>query len=165
MTEEQFFSEFEELRQSIAALKVSELGHVEAEKEFTEVRDFLKDIFNPSADGIMLSNRIGRIIKINRAVEHMLGFREDELTGKYTIELGPEDAEHLRIRAIMLERLYEKGRVENWITSLSRKDGSLCPVEIHITFLKDQEGNPYGAVAVIKQISGEDTPQDEVSED
>jgi len=159
-TEEQFINEWEALRQSIAALKESEIGQVQTEHEIIEARDFLENIFNPSKDGIMLSNRIGRIVKVNRAIEQMLGFSEDELQEKYTLELGPEDVEHLRIRDIMLGQLFETGYVGNWKTSLYRKNGSLCPVEIHINFLKDQEGNLYGAVAVIKQISGRDKTKD-----
>ena len=53
----------------------------------------------------------------------------------------------------MFEQLFEKGYVKHWETEWFRKDGSLCPVEINITFLKDREGNFYRAVAGIRDIS------------
>ncbi len=125
-----------------------------AEKENRETRAFLEIVFNTSTDGIMVADRIGCIVRVNRAIEQMLGFREDELIGKYTIELGPEDEMHKIIREHMIGDLLEEGHVENWETVWYRKDGSLCPVEINITFLKDPEGNVSGAVAVIRDASG-----------
>jgi len=112
-----------------------------AEKENRETRAFLEIVFNISTDGIMVTDRMGCVVRANRAIEQMLGFREDELIGKYTIELGPEDEVHQIIRERMIGEWY-------------RKDGSLCPVEINITFSKDHEGNISGAVAVIRDVSG-----------
>ena len=123
------------------------------EEESAEARDFLENIFETSADGIMVTDDQGCIVKINRAIEQMLGFRENELVGKYTSELGPRDEERAQKRAVMFEQLFEKGYVKHWETEWYRKDGSLCPVEINITFLKDREGNFYRAVAGIRDIS------------
>ncbi len=115
--------------------------------------DYLENIFETSADGIMVTDDQGCIVKINRAIEQMLGFRENELLGKYTSELGPRDEAHAQTRTVMFEQLFEKGSVKHWETEWYRKDGSLCPVEINITFLKDREGNFYRAVAGIRDIS------------
>ena len=123
------------------------------EKSNRETRAFLETVFNTSTDGIMITDRIGCIVKVNRAIEKMLGFREDELIGKYTLELGPENEVHQITRERMIGDLLEKGHVKNWKTSWYRKDGSLCPVEINITFLRDTEENVSGAVAVIRNLS------------
>jgi PAS domain S-box-containing protein len=125
-----------------------------AEKENKETRAFLETVFDTSTDGIMVTDRIGCIVRINKAVEQMLGFREDELLGKYTLELGPDSEVHQIIRERMIGNLLEKGHVKNWKTLWHRKDGSLCPVEINITFLKDLEGTVSGAVAIIRDVSG-----------
>ncbi len=124
-----------------------------AEEESNEARNFLENIFETSADGIMVTDEQGCIVKVNRAIEQMLGYREDELVGKYTTELSPPNEERAKTRAIMFEQLFEKGYVKHWETEWFRKDGSLCPVEINITFLKDHEGNLYRAVAGIRDIS------------
>lgn len=124
-----------------------------AEKENKETRAFLETVFDTSTDGIMVTDRIGCIVRINKAVEQMLGFREDELLGKYTLELGPDSEVHQIIRERMIGNLLEKGHVKNWKTVWHTKDGSLYPVEVNITFLKDLEGNVSGAVAVIRDVS------------
>ena len=135
----------------VASRDITELK--QEEKSNRETRAFLETVFNTSADGIMVADRIGCIVKVNRAIEQMLGFREEELIGKYTLELGPENEVHQIVRERMIGDLLEKGHVKNWKTSFYRKDGSLCPVEVNITFLKDTEENVSGAVAVIRNLS------------
>jgi PAS domain S-box-containing protein len=108
-----------------------------AEEESNEARNFLENIFETTADGIMVTDGQGCIVKVNRAIEHMLGYREDELVGRFTSELAPQNEDRAKTRAVMFEQLFEKGYVKHWETEWSRKDGSLCPVEINITFLKD----------------------------
>ena len=73
-------------------------GRKKAEEESTEARNFLENIFETTADGIMVTDEQGCIVKINRAIEQMLGYREDELVGKYTSELGPQDEERVKTR-------------------------------------------------------------------
>jgi len=124
-----------------------------AENENKETKAFLETVFNTSTDGIMVTDRMGCVVKVNRAIEHMLGFQEDELIGKYTIELGPEDEVHKIVRERMIGDLLDKGHVKHWKTLWHRKDDSLCPVEINITFLNDPNGNVSGAVAVIRDVS------------
>ena len=134
------------LARDITEMKKAENGN-------RETRVFLETVFNTSIDGIMVADRMGSVVKVNKAIEHMLGFQEDELIGKYTIELGPEDEVHQIMRERMIGDLLDEGHVKNWETVWYRKDGSLCPIEINITFLKDPEGNVSGAVAVIKDVS------------
>ena len=121
------------------------------EKEILEARNLIENILNLSTDGIMIADRLGRVLRVNRALEQMLGYREDELMGKYTTELGPQENNQLKER--MMAQLFEKGHVTNWKTTWYKKDGSLSHVEINIAFLKDQEGNPFGAVASIRNLT------------
>jgi PAS domain S-box-containing protein len=124
-----------------------------AEKEIRESKEFLEDIFKTTADGIMVSDNSGYVTRVNKAIEKMLGFREDELIGKHTMELAPQDKEHMKTGDDMTEQLSDKGFVENLEAEWYRKDGSLCPIEFNVTFLRDQKGNPNGAVAVIRDIT------------
>ena len=135
----------------VATRDITELK--KEEKKTREPRAFLETVFNTSTDGIMITDRIGCIVTVNKAIEQMLGFQEDELIGKYTLELGPENEVQQIVRERMIGDLLEKGHVKNWKTSWYRKDSSLCPVEINITFLKDTEKNVSGAVAVIRNLS------------
>ena len=139
-------------------------GRKKAEEESNEAKIFLENIFETTADGIMVTDEQGCIIKVNRAVENMLGCPDGELLGKYTSELGPQDEERVKTRGIMFEQLFEKGYVKHWETEWFRKDGTLCPVEINITFLKDNEGNFCRAVAGIRDISDRKQAEESLKE-
>jgi len=41
----------------------------------------------------MVTDNQGCIVRVNRAIDKMLGFREGELIGKYTVELGTQSEE------------------------------------------------------------------------
>jgi PAS domain S-box-containing protein len=125
-----------------------------AENEIRQTREFLENVFDTSVDGIMVADDQGRVIRVNRAMEQMLGYENDELIGKYTVELGPGDEQRMSVREPMMRRLLEEGSVSGWETDWYRKDGSLCAVEINIAILKDQDGNMSGAVAAVRNITG-----------
>ena len=130
---------------------ISELKR--AEQETRETRDFLENIFMTTADGLIVSDSQGLIVRVNSAMEEMLGFEEEELVGRNTLDLLPQDERYLKISTEMIEQLYEKGAVKDFKTMWYRKDGSLCPVEFNLTFLKDTAGNRTGAVGSVHDIS------------
>jgi len=123
------------------------------EKEIREAKEFLEDVFKTTVDGIMVTDRQGCIVRVNKAIEQMLGFREDEMIGKYTFELGIQSEESKKASEAMLEQLFKKGFVNNFEASWYKKDRSLCPVEMSISFIKDEEGNFSGSVGAIRDIS------------
>ena len=46
---------------------------------------------------MMVSDEKGYVISVNKAVEKMLGFNQEELIGKHTSELFPNDEKHAQI--------------------------------------------------------------------
>ena len=125
----------------------------QAEQELISTRDFLENIFNTTSDGIMVSNARGYLVSVNTALEKMLGFSRDELIGKHTAELGPQDNHHYEIGMRMLTDLREKGFINNVEAEWLRKDGTLCPVELNISRLQDRAGTNLEAVSVVRDIS------------
>jgi PAS domain S-box-containing protein len=122
-------------------------------KELVSPKDFLENIYDTTPDGIMVSDNKGYIIRVNRALEKMLGFSQEELIGKHTGEMSPNDEKHIEIGMKMLTELRAEGYIKNFEAYWSRKDGSLCPIELNITLLKDRNGNKAGSVAIIRDIS------------
>jgi len=133
----------------------------QAEQELVKTRDFLENIFNTTADGIMVSDARGYLVSVNRALEKMLGFSGDELIGKHTSELGPQDEHHYELGMHMLTDLREKGFINNFEAEWLRKDGTLLPIELGISRLQDRAGTNLGAVSVIRDISERKQTQQE----
>jgi PAS domain S-box-containing protein len=124
-----------------------------AEREIIETRDFLENVFSTTTDGIMISDPKGYVVRVNKAIEEMLGFTQKELIGKHTGELAPLDEHQVEIGTILMTHLREHGFVKNFEAAWLRKDGSLCPIELNITKFWDSEGNSPGAVSVVRDIT------------
>ena len=119
----------------------------------------------------------GKLTYVNPAAERLLGYHAAELVNQtQTTELlAPGEEERL---VSEVQRLYgiqrsgdegEDGGLESYAevvqslapsqvpsfeTHLRRKDGSLFPVRLHISTLRNREGVPTGLVAVaLDQIS------------
>jgi PAS domain S-box-containing protein len=134
----------------------------EIENEIKETRNFLENIFEVTQDGIMISDPSGYIVRINRALEEMLGFTQDEIIRKHTAELAPQDENYRIIGDHLITDLIEKGFTKNFETAWLRKDGSLCPIELNVTRIVDREGNKAGAVSVIRDITERKKAEEEI---
>jgi PAS domain S-box-containing protein len=98
---------------------------------------FLRTVIETTADGFWVVDAGGRIIEVNEAYCIMSGFSKDELVGRHSYEIDAvETPEQTRER---IGRITVTGRdlFESWHR---RKDGTLLPLEISVTFLAEQGG-------------------------
>ena len=62
---------------------------------------FFQQIFNKLTDGILVSNKDGKIIYYNKALEKMESMKAEEVVNKYlwdVYQINPETSEHKRVR-------------------------------------------------------------------
>ena len=103
-----------------------------AEEELSTTKDFLENIYDTAFDAIMVSDEKGYVLRVNKAAEKMFGVNQEELIGKHSSELFPQDEKHPQIGFKMITELREKGFIKSFEANCLRKDGSLCPVELNI---------------------------------
>ncbi len=131
----------------------------------------LRQLLDSAGPGVVALDLAGRLIYCNPAAERMLGYRATELAEQWeTIELlAPGEAERLvaemqklcRVvgppattrderRAAYLEcvRSLSPSMVPSFDAKVRRKDGVHIPVMLHISALRDAEGELTGMVAV-----------------
>ncbi len=131
------------------------------ERKLKESRDFLENIFRTSADGIMVTEKTC-ITMANEAVEKILGYSRDEIIGKSTVELSPQEKEYYNKGKAFIEKLFEEGVVVGEERTWLRKDGSLVEVEMNAALLKD--GNDVRSVAGIRDITARKQVENELRE-
>jgi PAS domain S-box-containing protein len=134
----------------------------EDEMKYAANKGFLENIFDATQDGIMASDAEGNIMGVNKALQEMLGFTEMEIIGKHTAELTAPDEANRTVGNNMVTELIEKGFVKNFESTFIRKDGSLCPVEVNISYLKNKEGERKAAIGIIRDISERKRAEDEI---
>ena len=125
----------------------------EAEKATSESKEFMEKIFTATADGIVVGDEQGKIVRINNAIEKILGFTETELVGRNTYDLFYHGDRQTERDAHLLKKIYETGSHDTREARWRRKDGSFFPVEYNVTFLKDEKGRLAGGVLAVRDIT------------
>jgi PAS domain S-box-containing protein len=123
-----------------------------AEEALRESEERYRTLFENASDGILISTLDGEVTSVNRAVEVMLSRSRQELIGHHFCEISTPAAaaqeEERRSRAFALERLpsvYE--------TELVHQDGSVVPVEVRASFLRNEAGHLLGMQGLYRDIS------------
>ena len=129
--------------QAIAALEHREL--------------ILRNIFDSSIDGIMLTKPDGSILKANSAACKMLGWSEGELIeiGRAGVTDGADD----NLKEAIEERL-KKGQASRMVP-FRRKNGETFPAHVSSGLFRDEPGNLFSTV-VFRDISNEKKSEESV---
>jgi PAS domain S-box-containing protein len=133
--------------------------------------DPLRDLLDSAGPIIVSIGLDGRLTYVNPAAERLLGYHAAELVNEARtgdllapgeglrlvsemqklcgIEKVPDETAAGRIEAYAeVVRAMPPSQVPSFDTHLRRKDGSLFPVRLHISALRDHAGEPAGLVAV-----------------
>lgn len=111
-----------------------------------------KIILNCISDGVLTIDLNGNIQYVNRAMQELLGYPEDELVGSRCEKFiqsnicASEDC-------ILRRSLAKKEKISNYETFVINKAGRRVPVNINTDLLYDGAGNITGIVEVFRDIS------------
>ena len=120
-----------------------------AEIELSRTKEYLENVIENSADAIGIVDRRGKFILWNRRAAQIYGYDLDELAGKAAFELYQNASELDR----MLKRLRKNELVREFEILMKKRDGSVVPMDISISLLKDEEGKTIGSVCVARDLS------------
>lgn len=94
----------------------------------------------------------GSITEFNDAYANMIGYRPEELHGMNFRDITPEKW-HAFEEEILGNQVLVKGYSDIYEKEYRRKDGTIFPVELRTTLLRDEAGNPAGIWAIVRDIS------------
>lgn len=123
-----------------------------AELALAKEKAFLEQLFENAPEGIIVTNRNGRIQRANRGFVELFGYGLDELAGREVDDLivPPE----FRVEAEDFTRRADRGEKVSFEGVRRRKDGSL----LHVSFLgvpvRSEEGQ-LGVYAIYRDISAQ----------
>ena len=102
-------------------------------------------------DGILISDKDNRIIRVNRAFQRITGYKEQEIIGQTPAILnsGRHSSEFYKL---LYTQLYEQGSWEGEVWN-RRKDGEVYPEWLSISTVYDQDEQISHFVATFKDIS------------
>ncbi len=119
-----------------------------AEEALKKERDYFKNVLDNSADAIGIVDAKGRFIRWNKRAEELFGYSFEELKGKSAFDLY-DDKKALEE---MLRCLRRTGYVRDYEITVRTKGGSLLPMGMSISVLKEGE-KVIGSVCVARDLT------------
>jgi PAS domain S-box-containing protein len=119
------------------------------EAELQRTTEYLENVIDNSVDAIGIVDRHGKIILWNRRSVEIYGYTREELTDKTAFDLYPDPVELDR----MLHKLRRDGVVREFEIPMQKKDGTIVPMDISISLLKDNAGRTIGSVCLARDLS------------
>jgi len=111
----------------------------------------LAAVVEGSDDAIISKNLNSIISSWNPGAEQLFGYRAEEAIGKSIYLLIPEDRHHEELHII--SRMRRGERIENFETVRQKKDGTLVPVSLTISPVKNEQGEVVGASKIARDIT------------
>jgi len=118
-------------------------------RRFKEQRDYLKNVFENSADAISIVDKKGKFVEWNRTAELLYGFSSEDLKGSSFSFFYPDRNEMEK----MLKELRAKSFIRGYEIEMKKKDGREIPCELSISLLKDKTGENIGSVCVARDLT------------
>ncbi len=117
----------------------------ESEAKYRKLHDSLRDAY-------AAVDVDGRIVECNPAFEEMVGYSLDELRQMTYFDLTPEQW-HAHEADSIKKQVIARGYSDIYQKEYRCKNGTIIPVELRSFLIQDDEGNPEGIWAIIRNIS------------
>jgi PAS domain S-box-containing protein len=122
----------------------------------------LAAIVESSDDAIVSKDLNGIITSWNKGAADLFGYSADEVIGRSITLLIPPD--RLSEEDMVLGRIRRGERVEHFDTIRQRKDGSLVPISLTVSPIRDADGVVIGASKIARNISDRKRIETELEE-
>ncbi|NOY69015.1 MAG: PAS domain S-box protein [Deltaproteobacteria bacterium] len=117
---------------------------------------YWKTVFNTIQDGLMIIDKAGSIVSVNRALESITGYGRDELIGKTCAILNCDICDKARSKDVRGDHwciLFRTGKVHKKKCTFERKDGTYVHALKNATLLHDNTGKILGAVESVTDLT------------
>jgi diguanylate cyclase (GGDEF)-like protein/PAS domain S-box-containing protein len=105
-------------------------------------------------DGFVSVNMDGDILEHNHVFRDMLGYSDAELASLTYLDITPEKW-HAFEAKIVESQILKRGYSDIYEKEYKRKDGSVFPVELRTILLRNEQGEPAGMWAVVRDITAQ----------
>ncbi len=125
------------------------MSNLESENTFR--MQSLNALFEYATEGIIISDKSGKIVKANPSSERLFGYDTGELLGKIIEDLVPQRYVHHHVgdREKYNQNPHARSMSKNLDLFAKRKDNSEFPVEISLSYYKNNEKETYIVAFII----------------
>jgi two-component system, sensor histidine kinase and response regulator len=123
-----------------------------AEAALQESEEKYRRLFNTMTDAFVAVDMKGKIIEYNNIYRDMLGYSDNEIRSLSYDNITPEKWHSFEAK-IVEEQILKNGSSDVYEKEYRRKDGLVFPVELRTSLMRDDEGNPAGMWAIVRDIT------------
>lgn len=134
-----------------ASLTVALQAELAKQRRAEEASRRLAAIVESSDDAILSKDLDGRITSWNNGAERMFGYKASEIIGQPVTLIFPAD--RVEEEQAIFSRIRRGEPIENIETVRRRRDGSLVPISLSVSPLRDANGQVLGASTIARDIS------------
>ena len=131
-----------------------------------ETEVWYRDIIESAPDAMMVIHRLGNIILTNSTAEKIFGYERDELIGEHVDILVPDAVRPQHAEKcdgfFKSNKMRQYGDVHGVNLTGVRKDGSEFPVEVRLSFLREDASREVCVCASIRDITEKKRAEDEL---
>ena len=125
-----------------------------------DLKGLLRALVDSSDDAIISKTLNGIIVNWNYGAEVLYGYSEQEVEGRFVSILIPKGYPNELMQ--ILDRISKGERIEHYETLRAKKDGTIFPVSLSVSPIKDENGNIIGASAISRDITKRKKMEDEL---
>lgn len=127
------------------------LRDITAEKEAEVKHSILSAIIEDSEDAIISKDLNGVITSWNKGAEAIFGYLPEEIIGKHITVLIP--GERIHEEDTILESIHHGDKIEHFETIRMGKSGSLIPISLTVSPVRDKQGEIVGISKIARNIN------------
>jgi len=159
---EELSSANEELRQNNVALSQKERALLRSKMELQESEQQFKILFDNAPIGMVMSQIDGTITRVNQSFSKMLGYSQDDFSGKHFKEFAHEEDQEKNVKLIknFVNDKIEKLEVEK---RYCHRNGNTLNCILNLSLIRDAEENPLFLVAQIQNIDSRKRAEEALS--
>ena len=124
----------------------------ETEEALRRERDFAERMLETARVIVLVLDRQGRIVRFNRYMEQISGYRLEEVKGADWFSIFISEAERARVRGIFDEAVKDL-HVHARVNPIVTKAGTERLIEWYANSLKDQDGNVTAVLAIGQDVT------------
>lgn len=141
-----------QLSLSNEALRREVAEREQAQNALREERDFAEGLIETAPVIVLILDREGRVVRYNRYMEELSGYRLDEIRGRDWFETFLPASERDAIRERFASAL-SGTRTQGGTNPIVTRDGAEREIEWYDTTLEDSRGELFGILAVGRDIT------------
>jgi len=124
------------------------LDNVRLYEEIVSMKTYNEDILQSMTNGVLTTDLKGKVITFNAMAEKITGLTSPRVIHRYVADIWQEG-----VIPSVVEGTLRGGYYSNYEANLLRADGSVMPISVSTTLLKDSRGKRQGVLAVLTDLS------------